>query len=136
MSQPGSAPSGSDKPGSDGHRDGVGVGTGSFGGVGVAGAQGTVGTAGGETEGQGKGDSVGAGGVGVFRHFGKGRLGSDGSGWSVTIVVWKFCALPLSVASKSPITLPRWVSSEASARSFLARVPVTSLMLPTRSPSC
>src|SRR2546421_10945932 len=83
MSQSGSAPRGSDKPGSDGHRDGVGVGTGSFGGVGVAGAQGTVGTAGGETEGQGKGDSVGAGGVGVFRHFGKGRLGSDGSAGSV-----------------------------------------------------
>src|SRR5881398_1102386 len=65
MSQSGSAPRGSDKPGSDGHRDGVGVGTGSFGGVGVAGVQGTVGTAGGESEGHGKGDSVGAGGAGV-----------------------------------------------------------------------
>ena len=49
--------------------------------------QGTVGTAGGETEGQGMAGSVGVvsfGGVGVGTQFGKGRLGSDGTAGRVT----------------------------------------------------
>ena len=122
MSQSGSAPSGRDRPGSDGHNDGVGVGTGSFGGVGVAGVQGTVGTAGGETDGQGKGERVGAGaggGVGVFRHFGKGRLGSEGSAGSAGVTaaggawptpVWH-CGFGLALTwSQAGLTTRYWRS--------------------------
>jgi hypothetical protein len=75
-------PSGRETPGSDGHSDGLGVGTGSFGVGGTAGIQGTDGRAGGEIDGQGSGKRVGvgrAGGEGVGMHFGSGRLGSVGN---------------------------------------------------------
>jgi hypothetical protein len=73
---------GSETPGSDGHSDGLGVGTGSFGVGGAVGIQGTDGRTGGEMEGHGSGAGVGvgrAGGEGVGRHFGSGRLGRVGS---------------------------------------------------------
>lgn len=83
MSQSGSMPSGgSETPGSDGHNEALGVGTGSFGAPGAAGMQGTEGRTGGEIEGQGSGERVGVGvtgGDGVGMHFGSGRLGREGS---------------------------------------------------------
>jgi hypothetical protein len=82
VSQSGSMPSGGrETPGNDGHNDGLGVGTGSFGGAGDAGMQGTEGRTGGEIEGQGSGGRVGvgfAGGDGVGMHFGSGKLGREG----------------------------------------------------------
>src|SRR5919201_2233821 len=82
VSQSGSAPSGgSDRPGNDGQTETLGVGVGSFGGVGVGGMQGTLGVTGGEIEGHGVGGRVGVvsfGGVGVGRQVGSGSFGSAG----------------------------------------------------------
>ena len=54
-----------------------------MGGLGVAGMQGILGAAdGAETDGQGRGETVGVvslGGVGVGSHFGSGRVGSAGA---------------------------------------------------------
>jgi hypothetical protein len=88
LSQSGSMPSGGrETPGSEGHTDGLGVGTGSFGAAGVAGMQGTDGRTGGEMEGQGNGERVGvgrAGGERVGMHFGNGRLGNEGRAGAAT----------------------------------------------------
>src|SRR5207245_2799426 len=82
LSQSGNRPSGGrETPGKDGQSDGLGVGTGSFGGAGVGGMQGTVGRGVGEMEGQGSGTRVGvgsAGGEGVGMHLGNGREGRAG----------------------------------------------------------
>src|SRR5207248_8799623 len=87
LNQSGSMPRGGTNPGTDGQRERLGLGVGSFGGVG-AGTQGGVGMAGGEIVGQGRGDSVGVGsfgGDGVGRHFGsEGSDGSDGNAGAVT----------------------------------------------------
>ena len=73
---------GNETPGSDGHRERLGLGVGSFGGVGVGGMQGTLGVVEGVTLGHGNGDSVGVGnfgGLGVGMQLGSGRLGRDGN---------------------------------------------------------